>query len=110
MLRAVPLERVQGLDRGLGSDEAAGRAARYGRNLILETAEPAWRQLLRETLKDPMLWFLLGTSGLFAVTGDLTEAVILLAALVPLLGMDAYLHRRTQASVEGPEKLMQYLR
>jgi len=92
---------VQDLDRGLGSDEAARRAARYGRNLILETAEPAWRQLLRETLKDPMLWFLLGTSGLFAVTGDLTEAAILLAALVPLLGMDAYLHRRTQASVEG---------
>ena len=79
----------------------AARAARYGRNLILETAPGGWPQLVRETLKDPMLWFLLGTSAVFAFVGQRAEAVILLAALVPLVGMDAFLHRRTQASTEG---------
>lgn len=48
-----------------------------------------------------MLWFLLGTSALFAVVGEFTEAFILLVALIPFLGMDAYLHRRTQASTAG---------
>ena len=46
-----------------------------------------------------MLWFLLGTSALFLTVGELTEAIILLVALIPFLGMDAYLHRRTQASI-----------
>ena len=48
-----------------------------------------------------MLWFLLATSGLFAVIGDLTEALVLLAAVVPLAGMDLYLNRRTRASTAG---------
>ena len=48
-----------------------------------------------------MLWFLLGTSGLFAVLGQWSESAVLLIALLPLLGMDAYLHQRTHASVQG---------
>lgn len=48
-----------------------------------------------------MLWFLLGTSGLFMMVGEWTEAVILLIALIPFLGMDFYLHRHTQASAAG---------
>ena len=69
MLRSVPLERLRGLQQGLASAEAAARAARYGPNLILEIAEHGWMLLARETLKDPMLWFLVGTSALFALVG-----------------------------------------
>lgn len=104
MIRQAPLERLRGLDdsgRGLTESEAAARAATYGPNLILEAAPRGWFDLARDTLKDPMLWFLLGTSLLFAVVGQVRESAILLAALVPLVGMDAYLHRRTHASIEG---------
>lgn len=48
-----------------------------------------------------MIWFLVGTSLLFAWLKDFVEATVLAAAVLPLLGMDAYLHRRTQASTEG---------
>ncbi|PUB08464.1 Ca2+-transporting ATPase [Yoonia sediminilitoris] len=48
-----------------------------------------------------MIWFLIGTAVLFIWLGDLTEAAVLGAALIPIAGMDAYLHRRTQASTEG---------
>lgn len=48
-----------------------------------------------------MLWFLLLTSGLFGLLGQYTDAGVLLVAIAPLLGMDLYLHRRTQASIEG---------
>lgn len=48
-----------------------------------------------------MIWFLVGTATLFLWHGGDTEAVILAAALIPIVGMDAYLRRRTQASTEG---------
>jgi len=104
MLRAVPSERLPGLaatDRGLDAAQVDARRTLYGSNLIVETVRGGWRQLALETLKDPMLWFLLATSALFAVVGDWTEAAILLCALVPIVGMDAFLHRRTMASTEG---------
>lgn len=105
MHRTVPLQRLQGLaatpDRGLTGAEVAARRGQYGANLIVEATRSGWLPLLRETAKDPMLWFLLGTSALFAVVAEYTEAVILLIAMIPFFGMDAYLHRRTQASVEG---------
>ena len=43
-----------------------------------------------------MLWFLAGVSGLYAGVGELKEAVTLLVAIVPLIGMDAFLHWRTR--------------
>jgi Ca2+-transporting ATPase len=48
-----------------------------------------------------MIWFLAATSALFGIVGDYTEALIMAAAMVPLVGMDAFLHRRTQASTQG---------
>lgn len=102
--RPLPPERradlPPGLD-GLGASGVDARRRRYGSNDVIEAAPHPWRDLLRDTATDPMLWFLVGTSGLFAVTGDTTEALVLLAALVPFTGMDAYLHRRTQASTQG---------
>ncbi|MBL8201631.1 MAG: cation-transporting P-type ATPase [Chromatiales bacterium] len=104
MRRPLPPERLAdlppGLD-GLTAPEVDARRRRHGSNDVIEAAAHAWRDLLRDTATDPMLWFLLATSGLFAVTGDATEALVLLAALVPFVGMDAFLHRRTQASTQG---------
>lgn len=45
--------------------------------------------------KDPMLWFLIGCSTLFALVKDFKQATILLIAAIPLLSMDAFLHWRT---------------
>jgi P-type Ca2+ transporter type 2C len=88
-------------DRGLTAAEVDKRRARYGLNDILETPPSRWRDLARDTVQDPMIWFLAGVSGLYAGVGELKEAVILLVAIVPLVGMDAFLHWRTQASTEG---------
>lgn len=104
MLRLVPLNRLDDLGSlkdGLDSVRVRARQQKYGSNLIIETPATDWWDILRDTFKDPMLWFLLGTSLLFLVLGELTEAMILLIALIPFLGMDAYLHRRTQASIAG---------
>lgn len=101
MLRQVPSERIMGLQdpqQGLTDNAIQARRNQFGANMILEAAVAGWRDLLRDTLRDPMLWFLIVTGSLFASIGEFKEAIILLIALVPLAGMDMYLHRRTQAS------------
>lgn len=103
MRRSIPVERLQGLEsaeRGLIGTEVAQRQ-RYGGNDIVEDAAGHWSALARETLRDPMLWFLLGTALLFGLLGDRAEALTLLLAVIPLLGMDAWLHQRTRASTAG---------
>ena len=86
------MARLRGLlvgEHGLSLAEARARRAAHGPNDIAETPPSALWRLLRDTARDPMIWFLVGTSGLYAVLGQRAEAATLLAASVPLLGMDA---------------------
>ncbi len=104
MRRTVPIERLPAghlFERGLTPAEARERRQRYGANNILEAPPGSWRDLVRDTARDPMLWFLTGASALYGIVGEATEALTLLGAIVPLAGMDAFLHRRTRASTEG---------
>ncbi|MDH5540902.1 MAG: cation-transporting P-type ATPase, partial [Rhizobacter sp.] len=87
-------------DQGLSASQVDAQRA-FGFNDIVPLATSGWRILARDTARDPMLWFLIGTAGLFGALGEATEALTLLAAIVPLVGMDAYLHRRTRASTSG---------
>src|SRR6202158_1197622 len=102
MKRALPLARVEGLSAaGLRSVDVAPRRQQYGRNDIIARRQRPWWQLARDTARDPMLWFLAGTGSLYLLLGQYTEAVALFAALLPLIGMDAFFHLRTAASTEG---------
>lgn len=48
-----------------------------------------------------MIWFLVATGLAYTGLGEWTEGLTLLVSIVPLIGMDAFLHRRTQASTEA---------
>ncbi|MDG2518372.1 cation-translocating P-type ATPase [Lysobacter soli] len=101
MRHRVPPERLAFLTSGragLDSEIAAEARRRFGDNDIVGAPTSGWRAIAVDTIRDPMLWFLLATAGLFQWLGDHTEAVVLAAALLPILGMDAWLHWRTQAS------------
>jgi Ca2+-transporting ATPase len=102
--RQIPPDRmaeISGTPEGLSAAEVERRRARYGRNLIVESERRPWWDLFRDTAGDPMLWFLLGTGVLYAGLGETTESITLFVSILPLAGMDAYLHRRTRASIEG---------
>jgi len=102
MRRALPVDRLRGLEtHGLPLTEVAARRQRFGPNDIIEVTGNPWWALLRDTVKDPMIWFLVVTSLLYAMMGELAEALTVLGAMLPLVGMDAWLHRRTQASTAG---------
>ena len=89
------------LGAGLTDSEVERRRATFGTNDIAEKPPATWRKLARDTAADPMIWFLVLTSGLFGAIGQITDMVVLLVAVIPLVGMDFYLHRRTQASLAG---------
>lgn len=90
-----------GVAKGLSAAEVAQSKAEFGDNIIAERASRTPWQLLKDAAGDPMPWFLLLTSGLFMAVGQRLDAAVLLLAIVPLLGMDFYLHRRTHASLEA---------
>lgn len=101
--RRIPLDQLPPSasgDAGLTAGEVEAQR-RLGFNDIVAQAGGGWWVVARDTARDPMLWFLLLTAGLFGLLGQVAEALTLLAAMVPLLGMDAYLHRRTSASSAG---------
>lgn len=103
--RNIPEDRdcllKMGISENIGNAEAEVLRTRYGTNLIAEHPPGSIAGLVRDTAADPMIWFLLGTSGLFGFLGQHADMAILLMAILPLVGMDFYLHRRTQASIEG---------
>ncbi len=104
MRHLFPSDRIAGLldaERGLTAEEVGHRRSLYGSNDILGDKSAGWGDIARDTARDPMVWFLAVTALLFAWLGDYAEAGVLGLALVPIAGMDAYLHRRTQATTEG---------
>jgi Ca2+-transporting ATPase len=70
----------------------------YGDNSITERQQSVAVELISDTLKDPMIWFLVIASSLFFMIGQMREAVTLLIAMIPLTGMDVFLHWRTSRS------------
>ncbi len=86
---------------GLTAEAAARRLVRYGFNDIVPVSGASWMDLVADTLRDPMIWFVVGLGALFTALGQYTDAAVLAIALVPLAGMDAYLHRRTRASTHS---------
>lgn len=102
-------ERVAGMAisiRELSSIEAVYRRATFGPNDIVAPVSNGWRDVLRETMRDPMIGFLIGTAILYAVLGDYRASAVLAFALLPIPGMDTWLHRRTRASTEGLDSRM----
>ena len=102
--RPLPLARLPDDWRaggGLAAGVADERRRRYGANDIVEALAGGWVELARDTARDPMIWFLGATSAVYLAVGQRTEALTLLLAIIPLVAMDAFLHRRTRASTEG---------
>lgn len=95
------LSTLPNVETGLTASDVEALRARYGDNRIVEPPRHRFWHALRDAASDPMLWFLLVVSALFFATGETLEASVLLLAMLPLLGMDAFLHRRTQLSTSA---------
>lgn len=83
---------------GLSHQEAENKIARFGKNEILESSSNTYLDLILETLKDPMIWFLLVIGGIFLFIGEFRDGIVILLSILPLILMDAVLHFRTKSS------------
>lgn len=86
---------------GLTEAQVSLQRTLYGKNEIVESSKNIWLEIARDTIKDPMIWFLVGIGTIFLFVHNTSDAIVLFGAIVPLLFMDAFLHWRTQASTSS---------
>lgn len=104
MRRSLPLARINyslADDWSLDTKKVVEARDKFGPNDIIQIHSNRWLSVLLNTIKDPMIWFLIGAAILFAVLKEYKQMWILLLATIPLIGMDAFLHWRTEASTRG---------
>lgn len=92
---------LKGVSTGLDEAEYTRQREKFGPNEIVERAENPWIGIIKDTIQDPMVWFLIFIAAVFYFIGDYKEAITLSLATIPLVFMDAFLHWRTQASTSG---------
>ncbi len=82
MLHTVPGERaavISGDPRGLTSADVIASRGRFGINDIVVAPPSGWRDVLRDTVRDPMIWFLTAT----ALLKGAPETIIGMTAISP---------------------------
>lgn len=84
--------------QGLSELEVQKQRATYGTNAILDENRNRWFEIFQDTLRDPMMWFLVIVSVLFFATGQTNDGLVMLVAVIPLTLMDAFLHWRTKSA------------
>jgi Ca2+-transporting ATPase len=91
---------------GLTLSEISSRETQYGLNDITQIQKNRIVEIVKQTAKDPMIWFLIGTSLLFALLKNYNQTIILLIATIPLMLMDTYLHWRTESATLKLSKVL----
>ena len=87
------------LTAGLSRAEAAARFAQFGPNRVV--ARERWARVRRiaEVVADPMGLMLLGSGAVYLALGQVSDGIALLVALVPVLGVDVFLHARSREAL-----------
>ena len=102
MFRNVSFKNIIDLNLDyISDDDIVRQKEKFGTNNIAETQSRPFVELIKETFSDPMIWLLFCISVIFFFIGQTGEAISLFVAIIPLIFMDAYLHRRTQVSVDS---------
>lgn len=89
---------------GLTSKEVIIQREKFGANQIVDSQLESRFQELKKILLDPMGLMLLSLSGLYAVLGDTTDAIILLIAYIPVTAVDVILEMRAQRALSELKK------
>ncbi len=85
---------------GLSGTEVQARQKTYGPNrLVPEQRRSPWRRWLRP-LTDPMALLLLVAAPTYLAIGDVTDAVVTFAALVPIAAVSWVLEARAERTLE----------
>ena len=90
---------------GLTSEEAAIRARRDGpNNIVPEVHRSLWRRVAGAAA-DPMVFLLGSVAAVELLIGERRDAYVLLAAILPIAGMDVYLEWKSESALAALRKL-----
>ncbi|MEK7873664.1 MAG: cation-transporting P-type ATPase, partial [Chloroflexota bacterium] len=85
---------------GLTQEEARRRLSVHGRNVLVPKEKgAAWRRFLQPAL-DPMVMLLLIAAGVYVALGETRDATVMVAALVPVVGINWVLEVRAQQTLD----------
>jgi cation transport ATPase-like protein len=90
---ATVLERLESSDSGLSSAEAARRLVVYGHNAIRSHGARA-PAILWNQLRNPLLILLAGATVVALITGEVTDAIIILAIVALSVGLGFFFSGR----------------
>jgi Ca2+-transporting ATPase len=85
--------------QGLSEREAAARLARFGPNLIHKPKSRSLREILLETLREPMFLLLIGAATLYLLIGDLAEGLFLTSGALLALSLVIFQRSRTERAL-----------
>ncbi len=92
-------------ERGLTEEAAAARLAVEGPNTLrIEKHEPFWKEFLEE-LKEPLILLLLATGVLYAVWGELSDAIVIFAVILLLNTVEVWNEQRAKQAIRSLRKL-----
>src|SRR5512136_3095970 len=90
---------------GLSDTEAARRLARFGPNtLTAEKKEPFWKEFIEE-LREPMVLMLLVTGVLYAIWGEIGDAITIFVIILTLNTVEVVNEQRSKKAIAGLRKL-----
>jgi len=90
---------------GLSEAEVNERLARHGANRLLEAkTESIWETFLEE-IREPMILLLLVTGALYAVWGELADALTIFVVIFILVAVEVFNERRAKQAISALSKL-----
>src|SRR5512143_695972 len=90
---------------GLSGTEATQRLARFGPNtLAAEKRETFWEEFIEE-LREPMVLMLLVTGVLYAIWGELEDAIIIFVIILTLNTVEVVNEQRSKKAIASLRKL-----
>ena len=100
------LQRMASSQRGLSSEEAERRLAKYGPNRLAELPpRPAWLKLA-DQFKSLLIVILLITAGLALLVGDVKDMVVILVVVVFNAVLGFYQEHRAEQSLAALKKML----
>jgi len=87
--------------RGLSAAEAARRLRQDGPNSLPAAKRLGTARLVLEVLREPMFLLLCAASGIYLLIGDITEALILAASILVVIGITVVQRRKTEHALEA---------
>jgi Ca2+-transporting ATPase len=87
--------------RGLSEAEAQERLRREGANELPRSTKRRLLRQIADVLKEPMILLLVATGVVYLVLGDREEALLLLASIGVMIGIELHQERKTERSLEA---------